>query len=88
MKGVTCRSQFIIIMEGGWDPDVKKHLLKVLNSLTLGLLWMIASATAGIYYKLGYRGHHSFIYTVLFYVFMLITLVLLLRYLYNAWKKE
>ena len=75
-------------MEQGWDPDVKKFLLKVLNSIALGLLWMIASATAGIYYELGYRGHHPFIYTVLFYVFMLITLVLLLRYLYNTWKKE
>ena len=75
-------------MEQGWDPDVKKFLLKVLNSIALGLVWMIASATAGIYYKLGYRGHQPFIFTIIFYAFMLITLVLLLRYLYNTWVKK
>jgi hypothetical protein len=75
-------------MERGWDPDVKRFLLKVLNSLSLGLAWLIACATAGIYFKLGYRGNRPFIYTIFFYTGMLTTLFFLLRYLYNTWKKE
>ncbi len=73
-------------MERGWDPDVKKFLIRVLNSISLGLLWMITCAMAGIYFKLGYRDDHPFIYTIIFYAGMLISLLLLLRYLYNIWK--
>ena len=75
-------------MEQGWDPDVKKYLRKVINSLSLGLLWLMAGVTAGIYYELGYSNGKPVIYTVLFYTGMLITLLLLLRYLYNIWKKQ
>jgi FtsH-binding integral membrane protein len=72
--------------ERGWDPDVKKFLLKVLNSISLGLLWLMACATAGIYYGLAYG--KPLIYTILFYVLMLASLVLLTRYLLKIWKKE
>ena len=73
-------------MQPNWDPDVKQFFIKILNSVSLGLLWMMASATAGIYYKLGYSNGRPVIYTVLFYAVMLITLLLLVRYLYNTWK--
>lgn len=75
-------------MEQGWDPDVKKFLRKVLNSISMSLLWLMASATGGIYYELGYSAGKPVIYTILFYTAMLISLLLLIRYLYNTWKKE
>jgi hypothetical protein len=75
-------------MEQGWDPDVKKYLRKVMGSLSWGLLWLIACATAGIYYELGYRAGKPVIYTILFYTGMLISLLFLIRYFYNTWKKE
>jgi hypothetical protein len=75
-------------MPPNWDPDVKKFLLKVLNSVSLVLLWMMASATAGIYFELGYTNGKPLIYTILFYAGMSISLLLLVRYLYKTWKKE
>ena len=75
-------------MEQGWDPDVKKHFRKILNSISYGLIWMIASATAGLYYELGYSNGKPVIYTIIFYVFMLGTLALLVRYLYKTWKDD
>ncbi|HUR67344.1 MAG TPA: hypothetical protein VMZ03_13420 [Chitinophagaceae bacterium] len=72
--------------ERGWDPDVKKFLLKVLNSISLGLLWLMACATAGLYYGLAYSAGKPLIYTILFYAGMLISLLLLIRYFYNTWK--
>ena len=75
-------------MPPNWDPDVKKFLLRVLNSVSLVLLWMMASATAGIYYELGYTNGKPIIYTILFYAGMFITLALLIRYLYNKWKNS
>lgn len=75
-------------MQPNWDPDVKKFLLNVLNSVSLVLLWMMACATAGIYFELGYTNGKPLIYTILFYAGMLITLLLLIRYLYNKWKNS
>ena len=65
-----------------------RYFKKIIGSFGLGLLWMMASATAGIYYKLGYNSGKPIIYTVIFYVAMLATLCLLIRYLYNTWKEE
>ncbi len=73
-------------MQPNWDPDVKKFLLKVLNSVCLVLFWMMACATTGIYYELGYTNGKPLIYTILFYAGMLVTLLLLIKYLYNTWK--
>jgi membrane protein YdbS with pleckstrin-like domain len=75
-------------MESGWDPDVKQFLVKILNSISLVLLWMIACATAGIYFQFGYTNGKPVIYTIIFYVAMAVTLFLLLRHLYKIWKKE
>jgi len=72
-------------MEQGWDPDVKKYFIKILNSISLGLLWMIACATAGIYFKLGYG--KPAIYPILFYLAMALSLALLIRWFYRNWRK-
>ena len=74
-------------MESGWDPNVKKYLLKVMNSFFLGLIWLIACATAGIYFQLAWSAGKPLIYTILFYVGMAASLCLLLRYYYLTWRK-
>lgn len=73
-------------MEPNWDPEVKKFFIKILNSICLSLFWMMASAAAGIYYQLGYDHGQPVIYIIIFYVAMLATLLLLIRYLYKTWK--
>lgn len=74
-------------MEQGWDPDVKKFLLKVLHSISWGLLWLMACTTAGIYYGLAYTNGKPLVYTVLFYAGMGASLFFLLRYYYHTWRK-
>ena len=73
-------------MESGWDPDVKKFLLKILNSISWVLLWMIAAATAGIYFQLAYSNGKPPVYTIIFYAAAAVTLFLLIRHLYKVWK--
>lgn len=75
-------------MEGerGWDPQVKKYFLKILRSFSWGLLWMMAGVMLGLYYKLAHFNRKPVVYTILFYAGMLITLLLLIRYLYKVWK--
>ncbi|HSU27211.1 MAG TPA: hypothetical protein VLJ68_02440 [Chitinophagaceae bacterium] len=76
-------------MEGeqGWDPDVKKYLRKVLNSVFLGLLWLVAGATAGLYFKLAYINGQPLINNLLFYFLYAVLLFFLIRWYYITWKK-
>jgi hypothetical protein len=74
-------------MESGWDPDVKKFFVQILNSIAWGLIWMIAAATAGLYFELGYTNGKPIIYTII-YVAAISSLLLLLKYLHNIWKEK
>ena len=75
-------------MEKNWDPTIKKFFVRILNSIAVGLFWMIGCVIAGIYYKLGYTNGKPVIYTILFYTGMLGSLFLLVRYLARLWKKD
>jgi Na+-driven multidrug efflux pump len=74
-------------MEQGWDPEVKNYFVRILNTIAYFLLWLMSAVTAGIYFRLGYRTEKPFIFTILFYVLLLTSLALLLRYYYRVWKK-
>ena len=71
-----------------WDPEVRKFFIRIINSVALGLFWMMACATAGIYFKLAYFNGQPVINNILFYAGMAITLFLLVRYLLRVWKND
>jgi hypothetical protein len=71
-------------MEQGWDPEVKRFFLKIINTISLGLLWLMSVLTAGLYFGLAY--HSNIVYIILFYSGLVISLGLLLRYYYRTWK--
>ena len=71
-------------MEQGWDPEIKKFFRKILNTIAAGLAWMMAALTAGVYFGLAY--HENLLYIILFYIGLVVSLALLLRYYYRMWK--
>jgi len=74
-------------MPQGMEPDTKKYLLKVLNSLFIGLLWLSLNVLGGLY--LGYaiiEGKLS-VYNILFFLWFVLSLLALLYYYYRTWKK-
>jgi len=73
-------------MESGWEPGVKKYFTKILNTVSWCLIWLIACATAGIYYQLGYIKDGIGWPNLAFFGCMLITGIFLFRYLYKNWK--
>jgi len=75
-------------MEQGWDPEVKKYFIRLINSISLGLLWIMGVLTAGIYYKLAYSNEKPVVCIILFYLLAATTLLLLIRYWYNTWKTK
>ena len=75
-------------MESGWDPQVSKFFRRILNSISLGLIWMIACATAGIYNGLAFADGKPVVYVIIFYVCAAGTFLLLLWYLMRLWKPD
>ena len=74
-------------MEQGWDPEVKRYFRKIIFSFSYGLLWLVSGVTAGLYFGLGFRNDVPVIFNILFYVFLSLSLFLLLRYYYRVWRK-
>jgi archaellum biogenesis protein FlaJ (TadC family) len=72
----------------GWDPEVRRYFRKIINSFSMGLLWMLTSATAGLYFDLAKVGDGWKWYNVLYYVLFLAGLSGLLFYLYRTWSKK
>lgn len=71
----------------GMDPEVTKYFKKILRSLFAFLMWLLINVTAGIYFELAYSKNYSSFVHILFFVWMTLSLVLLLWYLYKIWGK-
>ncbi len=74
-------------MSEGMEPEAKKYLLKVLNSLFSGLLWLALNVLGGLYWGYGIIERKLSIYNILFFSWFLLSLVALLYYYYRTWKK-
>jgi hypothetical protein len=69
------------------EPGVKEYLLRILNTISLGLLWMAINSTAGIMYD--YAFVHDTITTgnILFYIWFLLSLAAYLWWVIRIWRK-
>jgi len=70
----------------GMDPEMKTLFKKVMSSLSWGALWMLTAATSGIFFQLGFVADGIRWFNVLFYVSLLASIFLLVRYYYRVWK--
>jgi hypothetical protein len=70
----------------GMDPEMKRYFRKIVNSFSWGALWLISIATLGIFFQLGFVGGGIKWYNVLFYLILMVSLLLLLRYYYKMWR--
>lgn len=75
-----------LMQESGWDPEVKRYFRKIMNSFIYGLLWMLASATAGFYFKLALPAGALQWYNVLFYCLFAGSFLGLVWMYYRMWK--
>lgn len=74
-------------MAFGMDPEVTKYFKKIIRSLFAGLMWLFINITIGIYFQVAYSKSFPVIIHVLFFIWLAISLVLLLWYLYRIWGK-
>jgi membrane protein DedA with SNARE-associated domain len=70
------------------EPEVRRFLQKVVWTLTGALLWLTVNMYIGVYKELAFPVSKITVWNILFYVFALVTLVLLIIYYFRLWKNE
>ena len=68
------------------EPEVREFLVKIVQSLSMGLLWLLVNMSIGIYYGLAFFEGSPSIGNYLYYVGFIASLVLLILYLKKKWK--
>ena len=68
------------------DPEVAKYFKKILNSFSMGLLWMLAASITGFYFGLALFDGAVHWYNFVFYILLLLSFGGLLWYYYRLWR--
>jgi FtsH-binding integral membrane protein len=69
------------------EDDAKEFLNKVVRTLTIALLWLMINMTLGIYNRFLIFEDGPTIGNIIFYIWMIISLVLLIWLNYKIWKQ-
>lgn len=75
-------------MEQGWDPDVSKFFVRIINAIALTIIWMLSASTIGLYAELAVIGRYPWWVTLLYYISLILSFALLVRYLRTNWRKH
>ncbi len=70
------------------DPETKAYLKRILNTVFIGLFWMMAQVVLGIFLEYGLLGESVSLPNVLYYAFFIITLFFLARYYIKIWSTK
>ena len=69
------------------EPGVREFLLRIVNTIALAIFWMAINSTLGIMYQFGFLDQGIHLGQILFYTWMIVSFVLLFRYLKKLWLK-
>lgn len=70
----------------GMEDETRDFLVRIINTIAIVLIWMIANVYLGIYREYAFYEVRPDWKNYLFYTFAVISLVLLLRHLWRKWK--
>ncbi len=68
------------------EDDVRAFLIRIMQSISVGLVWLLLNMTIGIYYGYAFFEGRANLGNVIYYVAFIVSLVLLIRYLKKKWK--
>jgi hypothetical protein len=72
----------------GMEPEVMDFLKKVLQSVFMGLLWMMTNMTIGIFFGLLFINEKISAGNIIFYIFFIVSLAWIIRFYYRTWKNK
>jgi hypothetical protein len=68
------------------EPDIRAFLMRIVQTISMGLLWMLLNATIGIEFKFAFWGDRPAWAHCIYYIFFLVSLAYLLLYFRKKWK--
>lgn len=68
------------------DPEVSAFMQRIVRSLTSVLIWLMINAVAGLKYELALFDQSHITGTVIFYLWLLVSFIILLRLFKKWWK--
>ncbi len=68
------------------EPDVREFLVKIVQSISMGLLWLLINMTIGIYHGFAFFEDGPSMGNWIYYVFFIGSGILLFIYLKKKWK--
>lgn len=71
----------------GMDPEVKRYFKQIVNSFSVGAMWMILVVMLGLFLGLGVVRRELRWYNIAFYIFFIITFAAFIYFLYKVWRK-
>ena len=69
------------------EPEVRAYLIRIVNTLALGILWMVLNSTAGIMYDLAFIHDKISLGNILFYIWLITSFIFLVRHFIRMWSK-
>ncbi len=70
----------------GMEPDVREFLIRIVQTLSMGMLWLLINMTIGIYFNLAFFEDKPAIVNYIYYAWFILSLGLLLFYFKKKWK--
>ncbi|MEJ7585999.1 MAG: hypothetical protein WKI04_00415 [Ferruginibacter sp.] len=68
------------------EPEVKEFLIKIVQSLSMGLAWLLINMSIGIYYGFAFFEGAPTLSNYVYYAGFMGSLILLIVYLKKKWK--
>ena len=69
------------------EPEVAAFLKRISTSIFVGILWMVINSTFGIMYDFAFVHDKITLGNILFYIWLVVSLPLLLWFYIRLWKK-
>jgi hypothetical protein len=68
------------------EPDVREFLVKIMQSISMGLVWLLINMSIGIYFEFAFFEGIPTLGNYIYYAAFLVSLFALIRYLKKKWK--
>jgi hypothetical protein len=68
------------------EDETREFLVLIMNTISWVLLWMMLNVLIGIYFELGFFETVPTWKNILYYSFLLLSAMFLIRYLKGKWK--
>lgn len=73
-------------MNSGFEPEIRDFLKRILQTVSVGILFLLLHMTFGIYFNWAFFEGHIRMGNIVYYFVFLASLAALIYYYYRLWK--